>query len=111
MHHKAGDDKPLYLGHPLFEGFEVRQTVGRGKADMARTASTWHLEPFVTLHHFTVPFSTPTPRVGKQNGCDLIQALAMAKPQTQGANRICRQAAGNCERVIGGAGSAVDGLG
>jgi hypothetical protein len=29
--------------------------------------------------------------------------------QTQGANRICRQAAGNCERVIGGAGFAVDG--
>jgi hypothetical protein len=31
--------------------------------------------------------------------------------RTQGANRICRQAAGNCERVIGGAGFAVDGLG
>jgi hypothetical protein len=31
--------------------------------------------------------------------------------RTQGANRICRQAAGNCERVIGGAGSVVDGLG
>jgi hypothetical protein len=29
--------------------------------------------------------------------------------RTQGANRICRQAAGNCERVIGGAGFAVDG--
>ena len=24
--------KPLYLNHPQFEGFEVRQTVGRGKA-------------------------------------------------------------------------------
>ncbi|SHJ23545.1 Heme-degrading monooxygenase HmoA [Bradyrhizobium lablabi] len=32
-HHKAGDNKPLYLGHPQFEGFEVRQTVGRGKAE------------------------------------------------------------------------------
>jgi hypothetical protein len=31
--------------------------------------------------------------------------------RTQGTNRICRQAAGNCERVIGGAGFAVDGLG
>src|ERR1700730_18944520 len=30
-HHKAGDNKPLYLGHPQFEGFEVRQTVGRGR--------------------------------------------------------------------------------
>ena len=30
-HHKAGDNKPLYLDHPQFEGFEVRQTVGRGK--------------------------------------------------------------------------------
>jgi heme-degrading monooxygenase HmoA len=30
-HHKAGDNKPLYLDHPRFEGFEVRQTVGRGK--------------------------------------------------------------------------------
>ena len=29
-HHKAGDNKPLYLGHPQFEGFEVMQTVGRG---------------------------------------------------------------------------------
>jgi hypothetical protein len=29
--------------------------------------------------------------------------------RTQGANRICRQAAGNCERVIGGPGFAVDG--
>jgi heme-degrading monooxygenase HmoA len=29
-HHKAGDNKPLYLDHPQFEGFEVRQTVGRG---------------------------------------------------------------------------------
>ena|ERR1035437_3258166 len=31
-HSRAGDNKPLYLGHPEFEGFEVRQTVGRGKA-------------------------------------------------------------------------------
>jgi heme-degrading monooxygenase HmoA len=30
-HHRAGDNKPLYLDHPQFEGFEVRQTVGRGK--------------------------------------------------------------------------------
>jgi heme-degrading monooxygenase HmoA len=34
-HHKAGDNKPLYLGHPQFEGFEVRQTVRRGKAKVA----------------------------------------------------------------------------
>jgi heme-degrading monooxygenase HmoA len=26
-HKGAGDNKPLYLGHPQFEGFEVRQTV------------------------------------------------------------------------------------
>jgi heme-degrading monooxygenase HmoA len=26
-HHKAGDTKVSYLGHPQFEGFEVRQTV------------------------------------------------------------------------------------
>lgn len=26
-HHNAGDNKPLYLGHPRFEGFEVIQTV------------------------------------------------------------------------------------
>jgi heme-degrading monooxygenase HmoA len=26
-HHSAGDNKPLYLGHPRFEGFEVIQTV------------------------------------------------------------------------------------
>jgi heme-degrading monooxygenase HmoA len=34
-HHRAGDNKPLYLGHPQFEGFEVRQTVGIGKAQVA----------------------------------------------------------------------------
>ncbi len=27
-HRNAGDNKPLYLGHPEFEGFEVLQTVG-----------------------------------------------------------------------------------
>jgi heme-degrading monooxygenase HmoA len=26
-HSRAGDNKPLYLGHPQFEGFEVCQTV------------------------------------------------------------------------------------
>jgi heme-degrading monooxygenase HmoA len=26
-HHSAGQNKPLYLGHPEFEGFEVIQTV------------------------------------------------------------------------------------
>jgi heme-degrading monooxygenase HmoA len=26
-HHTAGSNKPLYLGHPEFEGFEVIQTV------------------------------------------------------------------------------------
>jgi heme-degrading monooxygenase HmoA len=31
-HSRAGDNKPLYLDYPQFEGFEVRQTVGRGKA-------------------------------------------------------------------------------
>jgi heme-degrading monooxygenase HmoA len=34
-HRSAGDKKPLYLGHPQFEGFEVRQTVGLGKAEVA----------------------------------------------------------------------------
>jgi heme-degrading monooxygenase HmoA len=31
-HSRAGENKPLYLGHPQFEGFEVRQTVGLGNA-------------------------------------------------------------------------------
>ncbi|CCD83891.1 conserved hypothetical protein; putative dimeric alpha-beta barrel domain [Bradyrhizobium sp. ORS 285] len=32
MAHKgAGDNKPLYLGPPQFEGFEVKQTVGGKK--------------------------------------------------------------------------------
>jgi heme-degrading monooxygenase HmoA len=26
-HHSAGENRPLYLGHPEFEGFEVIQTV------------------------------------------------------------------------------------
>ena len=34
-HQKAGDNKPLYLGHPQFEGFEVMQTVMRPKAGAA----------------------------------------------------------------------------
>jgi heme-degrading monooxygenase HmoA len=29
VHNRAGDNKSLYLDHPQFEGFEVRQTVGR----------------------------------------------------------------------------------
>ena len=29
-HAGAGGNKPLYLGHPRFEGFEVIQTVGAG---------------------------------------------------------------------------------
>jgi heme-degrading monooxygenase HmoA len=29
-HSRAGDNKPLYLDHPQFEGFEVRQRVKRG---------------------------------------------------------------------------------
>jgi len=29
-HRSAGENKPIYLGHPHFEGFEVRQTVRAG---------------------------------------------------------------------------------
>jgi heme-degrading monooxygenase HmoA len=31
-HSRAGDNKPLYLDHPQFEGFEVCQTVGHRRA-------------------------------------------------------------------------------
>jgi heme-degrading monooxygenase HmoA len=31
-HKDAGQNKPLYLDHPQFEGFEVRQTVARAAA-------------------------------------------------------------------------------
>jgi heme-degrading monooxygenase HmoA len=34
-HARAGENKPLYLDHPQFEGFEVRQTVRAAKADAA----------------------------------------------------------------------------
>jgi len=34
-HKDAGQNKPLYLDHPQFEGFEVRQTVRRGAAAVA----------------------------------------------------------------------------
>jgi heme-degrading monooxygenase HmoA len=34
-HQSAGDNKPLYLGHPRFEGFEVRQTVVSRKGGAA----------------------------------------------------------------------------
>ena len=30
-HRSAGDNKPLYLGHPEFEGFEVIQTIEPGR--------------------------------------------------------------------------------
>ena len=35
VHKDAGQNKPLYLDHPQFEGFEVRQTVSRGKTAVA----------------------------------------------------------------------------
>jgi heme-degrading monooxygenase HmoA len=31
-HRDAGQNKPLYLGHPEFEGFEVIQTIGAAAA-------------------------------------------------------------------------------
>jgi len=31
-HARAGENKPLYLDHPQFEGFEVKQTVRSGAA-------------------------------------------------------------------------------
>jgi len=34
-HASAGGNKPLYLGHPQFEGFETIQTVESGKAKTA----------------------------------------------------------------------------
>ena len=34
-HKDAGQNKPLYIDHPQFEGFEVRQTVRRGEAAVA----------------------------------------------------------------------------
>jgi heme-degrading monooxygenase HmoA len=34
-HHKAGDNKPLYLGHPQFEGFETIQGTRSGKSAVA----------------------------------------------------------------------------
>ena len=34
-HSRAGDNKPLYLDHPQFEGFEVLQKVGRPKTAAA----------------------------------------------------------------------------
>jgi heme-degrading monooxygenase HmoA len=35
VHKDAGQNKPLYIDHPHFEGFEVRQTVRRGEAAVA----------------------------------------------------------------------------
>jgi heme-degrading monooxygenase HmoA len=39
-HEKAGDNKPLYLGHPQFEGFEIVQTVSGGKIRGRVTTTT-----------------------------------------------------------------------
>jgi heme-degrading monooxygenase HmoA len=38
-HHRAGDNKALYLGHPQFEGFEICQTVGFRNAEAAKSKS------------------------------------------------------------------------
>jgi heme-degrading monooxygenase HmoA len=38
-HNRAGDNKSLYLGHPQFEGFEVRQTVGLENAEASKSES------------------------------------------------------------------------
>jgi heme-degrading monooxygenase HmoA len=38
-HNRAGDNKSLYLGHPQFEGFEVRQTVGFRNAEASTSES------------------------------------------------------------------------
>ena len=35
VHKDAGQNKPLYIDHPQFEGFEVRQTVRRGESAVA----------------------------------------------------------------------------
>ncbi len=35
VHKDAGQNKPLYIDHPQFEGFEVRQTVSRRKTAVA----------------------------------------------------------------------------
>ena len=34
-HKDAGQNKPLYIGHPELEGFEVRQTVRQGATAVA----------------------------------------------------------------------------
>jgi heme-degrading monooxygenase HmoA len=34
-HKDAGQNKPLYIDHPQFEGFEVRQTLSGGKTAVA----------------------------------------------------------------------------
>jgi hypothetical protein len=44
-HSRAGDNKPLYLDHPQFEGFEVRQTVGGGKAARQKGCLRKHFLP------------------------------------------------------------------
>jgi heme-degrading monooxygenase HmoA len=37
-HHRASDNKSLYIGHPQFEGFEVRQTVGLRNTAAAKSS-------------------------------------------------------------------------
>lgn len=58
-HSRAGDNKPLYLDHPQFEGFEVRQTVGRGQAAYSRVVwkhlfrtTSSHVAALVTVFDF-----------------------------------------------------------
>ncbi len=46
-HGGTGQHKPLYLGHPEFEGFEVIQTVSRPSSVMSQSLGRRTIEPAV----------------------------------------------------------------
>jgi len=61
-HSRAGDNKPLYFDHPQFEGFEVRQTVKRGRIKQhrvpGRLVTSW--KTFVAeLIRVPLPLNSP----------------------------------------------------
>jgi hypothetical protein len=48
-HGRAGGNEPLYLDHPQFEGFEVRQTVGARQGGAA--CLVYHITGEVDCRH------------------------------------------------------------
>ena len=67
-HNRAGENKPLYLDHPQFEGFEVKQTVRTGVAvALPRCQSTTPPSTTTALASRTAMKFSPVWRAGPRD--------------------------------------------